>query len=340
VGYSKSVKALALLFVVAMCTLACNSSDGAEDDSKAPQVIYLVTDFGTITDGAPTSRLMTAGIDGSGTRQILQTRAVYGSFSVDPEVKKIGLTTNYTDGSPELLIGDLASGEIERVGLTEGGAGSVFLGPRGSVAFCDVDSNLVVGVIDSIDAGESLEHRWGIHCPNAAWSPDSRLAFLANPPQARPRDASVALYLRDTDGTVEHIDLPGASAVGSLDWSADGERVVLAAGESMMIVNAITREVTALGNGLDPAFSPLDTTIVASARYEPSQGVDVWQDDKIVASLDGGEGPVAWCPGGELIVFLSGQLSVWNWKTGDTRVIADLNWEDDRKVIEGSLDCV
>ncbi|TAK71743.1 MAG: hypothetical protein EPO22_01035 [Dehalococcoidia bacterium] len=337
--------------LVASCALVagCGGGERSETPPTATtatqatglRVVYLVG-YRSAASGAPIFHLMSVGSSGSQRAEIAQFGAVNQTFSIDPNGRRAALVTDITD-TPELLIVDLASGQTTRATDSQGGDDSVVLGPQDMIAYCDSQGRFRAGSLSDVTATAVIEtHPRAGACPHADWRIDSTLAFLAESPLSvrSPRILAEALYIRDSNGTMSQIDLPGVYGFGQVDWSADGTRVALAAGDSIVVVDVASGQVQPFGRGTDPAYAPDEPRRLAARRWdEQKRSVDVWQDDAVVASLPGDYAGFAWCPGGNEIAATSPDaVSLWNWRTGEKRILARANLAN-YQFIQTSVTC-
>lgn len=129
---------------------ACDGATKTKPPSQSSTIIYLVKDVkGSQNPNVPIYHLMTAGAENPQPREIAKLGAVNYTFSVDPDHRRIGLVTDYTD-NPELLLVDIESGIVSNTSDSQGGDDSVALGPRDSIAFCDSKGQFKVGTVEKI----------------------------------------------------------------------------------------------------------------------------------------------------------------------------------------------
>lgn len=160
---------------------------------------------------------------------------------------------------------------------------------------------------------------------------------LDNPEPGQPE----ALYVRASDGTLTHIDLPDILGYSQTSWSSDGSHVAFSAGYNrIIVVDVASGQVTDVGPGSSPHFAPDDPGRLVALRFVgKSSFVDVWQDGKTVASLKADDSDLAWCPGGhEIALATTAAVTTWNWRTGERRVVVQARFADGQ-LIENAVAC-
>ena len=168
-----------------------------------------------------------------------------------------------------------------------------------------------------------------------AWSPQGdKIAFLNKPEQDT---KAYRIYTIDTDGQNKQLLFETeASEIKSINWSADGKRMLFVYYDGLIqeirIFDMITREVSSIDlrvGGLDSAdWAPIGRTIVFSAfsvdlLFTLSHGIFVldaagdhtqeprplW--DTFIPNPRHGEGRFSWSPGGQSILYNRGSGNLY-----------------------------